>query len=56
MYLIGIVAGIFTGLVMELPPYHIPHPKGVIIRAWDRLKGFLIRAGKVIVLMVMILS
>ncbi|HHP7230762.1 MAG TPA: nucleoside recognition domain-containing protein, partial [Xenococcaceae cyanobacterium] len=63
-------AAIFTGLVMkntimqgeaspfvmELPPYHIPKPKGIAIRAWDRLRGFLLRAGKVIVLMVMVLS
>ncbi|MDJ0673837.1 MAG: Fe(2+) transporter permease subunit FeoB [Calothrix sp. MO_167.B42] len=70
LYLIGIAAAIFTGLVMkntimqgeaspfvmELPPYHIPKPKGVVIRAWDRLKGFLLKAGKVIVVMVMILS
>lgn len=70
LYLIGIAAAIFTGLVlkntimqgeaspfvMELPPYHLPKPKGVLIRAWDRLKAFLLRAGKVIVLMVAILS
>lgn len=70
LYLIGIAAAIFTGLVMkntimqreaspfvmELPPYHIPKLKGVVIRAWDRLKGFLLRAGKVIVIMVAILS
>ncbi len=70
LYLIGIAAAIFTGLVMkntimqgeaspfvmELPPYHIPKPKGIAIRAWDRLRGFLLRAGKVIVIMVMVLS
>lgn len=70
LYLIGIAAAIFTGLVMkntimegeaspfvmELPPYHIPKLKGIAIRAWDRLRGFLLRAGKVIVLMVMVLS
>ncbi|MDJ0742116.1 MAG: Fe(2+) transporter permease subunit FeoB [Xenococcaceae cyanobacterium MO_167.B27] len=70
LYLIGIAAAIFTGLVMkntimqgeaspfvmELPPYHIPQPKGLFIRAWDRLRGFLLKAGKIIVLMVMVLS
>ncbi|NBD16442.1 MAG: Fe(2+) transporter permease subunit FeoB [Cyanobacteria bacterium] len=70
LYLIGIGAAIFTGIVMkntimqgeaapfvmELPPYHIPKPKGVMIRAWDRLRGFLLRAGKVIILMVLVLS
>lgn len=39
-----------------MPPYHIPKPKGIAIRAWDRLRGFLLRAGQVIVLMVMVLS
>lgn len=70
LYIIGIVAAIFTGLVMkktlfrgeaapfvmELPPYHIPTLRGVLIRAWDRLKAFITRAGKMIVLMVLILG
>ena len=70
LYLIGIAAAIFTGLVMkntimqgeaspfvmELPPYHIPKLKGVVIRAGDRLRSFLLRAGKVIVVMVAILG
>ncbi len=70
LYLIGIAAAIFTGLVMkntimqgeaspfvmELPPYHIPKPKGIAIRAWDRLRAFMVKAGKIIILMVMILS
>ncbi len=70
LYLIGIGAAIFTGfvmkhtimqgeaspLVMELPPYHIPKLKGVFLRAGDRLKAFLLKAGKMIVLMVMVLA
>ena len=70
LYLIGIAAAIFTGLVMkntimqgeaspfvmELPPYHIPKPKGIAIRAWDRLRAFMVKAGKIIILMVMVLS
>jgi ferrous iron transport protein B len=70
LYLLGIVAAIFTGLVMkqtilqgkvshfimELPPYHRPRIKGVLIRTWERLKSFLWKAGRVIVLMVMILG
>jgi ferrous iron transport protein B len=70
LYLIGIIAAIFTGLVlkntiltgeaapfvMELPPYHIPKLKGVMLRAWDRLKAFIRRAGIVIVIMVIILG
>lgn len=35
--------------VMELPVYHVPHLKTLLIQTWQRLKGFVIRAGKVIV-------
>jgi ferrous iron transport protein B len=70
LYLIGIGMAVLTGLilkrtilrgetspfVMELPPYHMPTLKGVLIRGWERLKSFILRAGKVIVIMVMILS
>lgn len=70
LYILGIAAAIFTGLVMkhtlfrgeaapfvmELPPYHIPTLRGVLIRAWDRLKTFISRAGKMIVIMVVILG
>ncbi|NES96313.1 MAG: Fe(2+) transporter permease subunit FeoB [Desertifilum sp. SIO1I2] len=70
LYILGILAAIFTGLVMkqtlfrgdaapfvmELPPYHIPTFKGVLLRAWDRLKAFITRAGKMIVIMVVILG
>ena len=66
LYLIGIIAAVFTGFVlkkfvltgdtsafvMEIPPYHIPTIKGVMLRTWDRLKGFIVRAGKVIVVIV----
>lgn len=34
---------------MELPVYHVPHLKTLLIQTWQRLKGFVIRAGKVIV-------
>lgn len=70
LYIIGILAAVFTGLVMkhtllrgqsapfvmELPPYHIPTAKGVLIRAWERLKAFITRAGKMIVIVVLILG
>ncbi|CAQ82244.1 MULTISPECIES: Fe(2+) transporter permease subunit FeoB [Photorhabdus] len=64
LYILGIVVAILTGLmlkytimrgeaspfVMELPVYHIPHLKTLLLQAWQRLKGFVIRAGKVIVI------
>lgn len=70
LYIVGILAAIFTGMVMkrtlfrgeaapfvmELPPYHIPTIKGVLLRAWDRLKAFITRAGKMIVIMVVLLG
>lgn len=70
LYLIGIAAAIVTGLVMkstllqgesapfvmELPPYHLPTLKGVLIHTWDRTKAFMFRAGMVIVPMVLVLN
>jgi ferrous iron transport protein B len=70
LYLVGMGMAIVTGLimkytllkgeaapfVMELPTYHLPTFKGVLIRTWERLKAFILRAGRVIVVMVMVLS
>lgn len=62
-YFIGIGAIIFSGIllkkttlfsgdpapfVMELPPYHIPAAKGVLIHMWDRGKSFVKKAGTII--------
>ena len=70
LYLIGIVAAVVTGLllknsllkgeatpfIMELPAYHLPTLKGVLIHTWDKLKGFVVRAGRIIVPMVLVLN
>jgi ferrous iron transport protein B len=70
LYLVGIGAAVLTGLVlkrtllqgetspfiMELPPYHLPAIGNVLIRTWDRLKGFVLRAGRVIVGVVVIIA
>lgn len=70
LYLIGIGFAVLTGLVlkntilkgeitpfvMELPPYHMPTVKGVLLRAWDRLRTFMLRAGRVIISVIVILS
>jgi ferrous iron transport protein B len=70
LYLVGMAMAVVTGLimkytllkgeaapfVMELPTYHLPTLKGVLIRTWERLKSFILRAGQVIVVMVMVLS
>jgi ferrous iron transport protein B len=42
--------------IMELPPYHVPTAKGLLIHTWDRLKSFIVRAGRVIVPMVLVLN
>lgn len=63
LYVLGIVVALFTGwvlrhtllqgeaqpFVMELPPYHTPLVRGLLIQTWLRLKGFIFRAGKVII-------
>ncbi len=70
LYLIGIAVAVFTGLIlkrtllqgettpfiMELPPYHLPTVKGILIRSWERTKGFMFRAGLVIVPLVLVLN
>ncbi|ACR70778.1 Fe(2+) transporter permease subunit FeoB [Edwardsiella ictaluri] len=64
LYLLGIVMAILTGLmlkhtlmrgesspfVMEMPVYHVPHLKSLLLQTWQRLKGFMIRAGRVIII------
>ncbi|MCD7880793.1 MAG: ferrous iron transport protein B [Clostridiales bacterium] len=64
-YFLGIAAVLFTGIVMkktkafagdpapfvmELPAYHMPRPKGVLIHMWDRAKSFIKKAGTIILL------
>lgn len=48
--------GEIAPFVMELPPYHLPTFQGVLLRAWERLKTFIVRAGKMIVILVVILG
>ena len=64
-YFVGIAAIIVSGivlkkttlfagdpapLVMQLPAYHLPSIKGVLIHMWDRLKAFVRKAGTIIFL------
>lgn len=70
LYLIGILMAILTGfilrhtllkgepspLVMELPAYHVPQMKSLLLHAWQRLKGFVFRAGKLIVPICMLIG
>ncbi len=70
LYLMGIVAAVFTGwvlkktlypgasdsLVMEMPNYELPTLQNVLIKTWQKLSRFVLGAGKTIVLVVAILS
>jgi ferrous iron transport protein B len=70
LYLIGIFFAVITGLtlkrtvlagqsapfLMELPLYHLPTARGVLIRTWERLKAFLFKAGKFIVMVAVVLT
>ena len=44
-----VLSGVPAPLAMELPPYHLPHLKTLVLHAWQRLRGFLFRAGKLII-------
>ena len=62
MYVIGIVVALivaailkrtlFKGMsapfVMELPTYKVPSVKGVLLHTWEKVKGFLRKAGTII--------
>ncbi|NTW98645.1 MAG: Fe(2+) transporter permease subunit FeoB [Geobacteraceae bacterium] len=70
LYLIGIALAVMTGFIlkgtllrnavspfiMEMPSWHLPTSKGVFLRVWDRLRSFLLKAGKVLVPIIMVLS
>lgn len=70
LYILGILVAILTGIilkytimygesvpfVMELPIYHLPHSKTIFIQTWQRLKDFLYKAGKVIIIASVIIS
>ncbi|WP_257225272.1 ferrous iron transport protein B [Treponema parvum] len=36
--------------VMELPQYHLPQAKTVLLHTWERLRGFMIKAGTILFL------
>ncbi|HEY9036331.1 MAG TPA: Fe(2+) transporter permease subunit FeoB [Pseudomonadales bacterium] len=70
LYLSGIVLAVLTGFmvrrfvftaeqspfILELPPYHLPTIRSILIHTWQRLHGFVMRAGKAIILVVVALS
>jgi ferrous iron transport protein B len=44
----GLFAGDPAPFVMELPQYHVPGMKGVLLHMWERGKSFVIKAGTII--------
>ncbi|CAA6819050.1 MAG: Ferrous iron transport protein B [uncultured Thiotrichaceae bacterium] len=70
LYLIGIGFAILTAIimrktvlqggvdhfVMEMPTYQIPQLRNVFINTWNKLKGFILGAGKIIIIMVAIIN
>ena len=70
LYLAGVLFAVAYGLflkkslfqgqasnfVMELPPYHLPKFKSLMIHCWQKLRDYIWRAGKVITLAVAILG
>ena len=63
MYFLGIAVIVLSGIalkktryfsgevapfVMELPAYHMPSFKGLMIHMWERSRGFIIKAGTII--------
>ena len=65
LYLLGMLLAVVSGLafkstlftgepaafVLELPPYRLPSLKNTFMHVWERVRGFLIRAGTLILVM-----
>jgi len=70
LYMLGIFMAVMTGLILrktvlqgevaplilELPPYHLPSLRLILRQTWQRLKGFIFKAGKLIVPFCMLLG
>lgn len=70
LYLGGVVMAMVTGLllrktifktdpgnfVMELPPYHVPTFNAIFLHTWHRLKDFVLRAGKTILIVIVFIN
>ena len=68
LYLLGIFVAVLTGFIlkktlltgdpspfiMELPTYHVPSIKTTLIHSWSRLRGFLVKACRLIIPICMI--
>jgi len=48
--------GELTPSFQDMPAYHVPIPRNILLTTWFRLKSFIFRAGKTIVGVVIVLS
>ena len=69
LYVIGMVVGILSGIlfkhtlfagepapfVLELPPYRFPSIENIATHVWQKVKGFLVKAGTLILAMSVVL-
>ena len=69
MYLLGLLVIIISGLflkkfvfknsgstfILELPPYRLPSLKSTLIHMWEKAKGFMVKAGTVILIATIVL-
>ncbi|GEO80548.1 Fe(2+) transporter permease subunit FeoB [Pararhodospirillum oryzae] len=70
LYLVGVLVAILTAVILrktllagesspfmlELPSYRMPRLRDVLLHTWTRLKVFVVKAGQVIALVVMVLN
>ncbi len=70
LYILGIVMAVLTGWIFkkalfqgtiapsyqEMPIYHVPVMRNILFTTWHRLRNFLMRAGKTIVAVMVVLS
>lgn len=64
MYILGIVVAVLSGIflkrfvtkgtmssfIMELPEYHRPTLRNLVLHTWDKVRGFVVKAGTVLLL------
>ena len=69
LYLLGLLLAIVSGLifkktlfrgdtaafVLELPPYRLPSVKNTLRHVWEKVRGFLVKAGTLILVMSVVL-
>ena len=69
LYVLGLLGAIVSGLifkktmfqgepaafVLELPPYRLPTLKNCLMHVWEKVKGFLVKAGTLILVMSVVL-